>query len=72
MPLKQKLGIKVSQKLALTPSLKQQLAIILLPKLELEQTVKTELEENPFLEEVINLEPTDNFENKADLTPQSL
>ncbi len=67
MSLKQKLGVRLTQKLALTPSLKQQLAIILLPKLELEQTVKTELDENPFLEEVINLEPTDNFENKNDL-----
>lgn len=67
MSLKQKLGIKLTQKLALTPSLKQQLAIILLPKLELEQTVKAELDENPFLEEVVNLEPTDNFENKNDL-----
>ncbi len=68
MPLKQKLGVKLSQKLALTPSLKQQLAIILLPKLELEQTVKAELDENPFLEEIANLEPTDNFENKNDLS----
>ncbi len=67
MPLKQKLGVKLTQKLALTPSLKQQLAIILLPKLELEQTVKAELDENPFLEEVINLEPSDDFENKNDL-----
>ena len=68
MPLKQKLGLKLSHKLALTPSLKQQLAVILLPKLELEQTIKRELEENPFLEEVINLEPSDNFENKMDLS----
>ncbi len=55
--LKQRLEIKLQNKLVLTVSLKQQLALLLLPKLELQETIKTELEENPFLEEIINIEP---------------
>ncbi|WP_457625660.1 RNA polymerase factor sigma-54 [Persephonella sp.] len=55
--LKHRLELKLQNKLVLTVSLKQQLALLLLPKLELQETVKTELEENPFLEEVVNLQP---------------
>jgi len=57
MMLKHRLELKLQNKLVLTVSLKQQLALLLLPKLELQETIKTELEENPFLEEIINLEP---------------
>ncbi len=67
MSLKQNLSLKLGQKLILTPALKHQLAVILLPKLELEQTVKSELEENPFLEEVANLETPDDYTEKKDL-----
>ncbi|SNZ07952.1 RNA polymerase, sigma 54 subunit, RpoN/SigL [Persephonella hydrogeniphila] len=55
--LKQRLELKLQNKLVLTVSLKQQLALLLLPKVELQETVKTELEENPFLEEITNLQP---------------
>lgn len=54
--MKQSLSLKLTNKLVLTLSLKQQLALLLLPKIELEQTIKTELEENPFLEELTNIE----------------
>ena len=54
--MKQTLSLKLTNKLVLTISLKQQLALLLLPKVELEQTIKTELEENPFLEEITNIE----------------
>ncbi|NPA52579.1 MAG: RNA polymerase factor sigma-54 [Aquificae bacterium] len=54
--MKPSLQLKLKPKLKLTPSLKHQLALLMLPKLELEQTVKQELEENPFLEEILNIE----------------
>ncbi len=55
--LKQTLSLKLQNKLVLTLSLKQQLSLLLLPTIELKETIKQELEENPFLEEIINLEP---------------
>ena len=64
--LKQRLEVKLQNKLILTVSLKQQLALLLLPKLELQETIKTELEENPFLEEVVNIES--NYEPVRDLS----
>ncbi|RUM48726.1 MAG: RNA polymerase sigma-54 factor [Hydrogenothermus sp.] len=54
--MKQTLSLKLTNKLVLTISLKQQLTLLLLPKVELEQTIKAELEENPFLEELTNIE----------------
>ncbi|WP_457641831.1 RNA polymerase factor sigma-54 [Persephonella sp.] len=55
--LKQTLNLRLQNKLVLTLSLKQQLSLLLLPSLELKETIKQELEENPFLEEIINIEP---------------
>jgi len=54
--MKQTLSLKLTNKLALTLSLKQQLKLLTLNKVELKEEIKKELEENPFLEEVINLE----------------
>ncbi len=59
--MKQSLELKLQHKLKLTPSLKQQLTLLMLPKTELEQTVKQELEENPFLEEIVNIEPEESI-----------
>jgi len=64
--LKQELNLKLKNKLVLTVSLKQQLSLLLLPKLELVETIKTELEENPFLEEVLNIQP--DYEPIKDLS----
>ncbi len=65
--MKPSLQLKIKPKLKLTPSLKHQLALLMLPKLELEQTVKQELEENPFLEEILNVIP-ENKEPIKDLS----
>ncbi|WP_457621090.1 RNA polymerase factor sigma-54 [Persephonella sp.] len=64
--LKQTLNLKLQNKLVLTLSLKQQLSLLLLPTVELKETIKQELEENPFLEEIINLEP--DYEPIKDLS----
>ncbi len=55
--LKTTIQVKLQNRLVLTVSLKQQLALLVLPKLELQETIRQELEENPFLEEIQVLEP---------------
>lgn len=47
-----KLDLKLSQRLVLTPQLRQAIEILQMSALELRQRIETELEENPFLEEV--------------------
>jgi len=49
------LEVKLQNKLTLTPSLRQQITILALQKVELQNLIKEELGENPFLEEEIYL-----------------
>ncbi len=51
MPLEQKLHLKLSQKLIMTPSLQQAIKLLQLSKLELQEVLNQELLENPLLEE---------------------
>ncbi len=50
--LRQSLDLRLSQRLALTPSLLQKIELLQLNKLELEEMLNQELVENPILEEV--------------------
>lgn len=50
--LRQSLDIRLSQRLALTPSLLQKIELLQLNKLELQEMLNQELVENPILEEV--------------------
>ncbi len=52
MPLEQKLSLRLSQKLVMTPSLQQAIKLLQMTRLELEGLVTQELEENPVLEEI--------------------
>src|SRR5687767_5163526 len=52
MALEQKLHLKLSQKLIMTPSLQQAIKLLQLSKLELQEVLNQELLENPLLEEV--------------------
>ena len=61
--LRQSLDIRLSQKLALTPSLLQKIELLQLNKLELQEMLNQELVENPILEEV--LEPESSSEEAA-------
>lgn len=54
--MKQSLNIKLQNKLNLTLSLKTQINLLTLSKLELIQEIQQELQENPFLEEMINID----------------
>src|SRR5689334_1335432 len=51
MALEQKLHLKLSQKLIMTPSLQQAIKLLQLGKLELQEVLNQELLENPLLEE---------------------
>jgi RNA polymerase sigma-54 factor len=62
--LRQSLDIRLSQKLALTPSLLQKIELLQLNKLELQEMLNQELVENPILEEV--LEPESPSEMTAE------
>jgi len=67
--LRQTLDIRLSQRLALTPSLLQKIELLQLNKLELQEMLTQELVENPILEEV--LEPETPVEmNPDDKSPE--
>src|SRR5688572_19657547 len=51
MALEQKLHLRLSQKLIMTPSLQQAIKLLQLSKLELQEVLNQELLENPLLEE---------------------
>lgn len=51
MALEQKLSLKLSQRLVMTPSLQQAIKLLQMTRLELEGVLSQELEENPILEE---------------------
>jgi RNA polymerase sigma-54 factor len=55
--LRQTLDLRLSQRLALTPSLLQKIELLQLNKLELQDMLNQELVENPILEEVPEQEP---------------
>lgn len=75
MAIKMKLGLKLSQQLRMTPQLQQAIKLLQLSRLELEQAVRKEMEENPVLEEgfeAIEEQADSNVEQReqlADLTP---
>jgi RNA polymerase sigma-54 factor len=55
--LRQSLDLRLSQRLALTPSLLQKIELLQLNKLELQEMLNQELVENPILEEVLEPDP---------------
>ena len=52
MALEQKLSLRMSQRLIMTPSLQQAIKLLQMTKLELQEEVTQELTENPLLEEM--------------------
>ena len=64
MALEQKLHLKLSQKLIMTPSLQQAIKLLQLSKLELQEVLNQELLENPLLEE--SAEESKSEEAEAD------
>jgi len=62
-----KLNMKLAQQLVMTPQLQQAIKLLQLSRLELQQTINSELLENPVLEEVIDsIDPNIVQEGKKD------
>ncbi len=51
MPLEQKLNLRLSQRLVMTPSLQQAIKLLQMSRLELQEVLNQEMVENPILEE---------------------
>ena len=66
MALEQKLHLKLSQKLIMTPSLQQAIKLLQLSKLELQEVLNQELLENPLLEETAEEVKTEEQETKTE------
>ena len=64
--LRQSLDLRLSQRLALTPSLLQKIELLQLNKLELQEMLNQELIENPILEEVLEQEVPPDYSMDAD------
>ncbi len=64
MSLENRLELRLSQKLVLTPQLQQAIKLLQLPHLELTEFLNQELMENPFLEESVDETPPE------ELTPE--
>jgi RNA polymerase sigma-54 factor len=62
MVMENKLELKLSQKLILTPQLQQSIKLLQMPQLELSQTLNQELMENPLLEEIMERESEERIE----------
>lgn len=61
MALENRLELKLSQKLVLTPQLQMAIKLLHMPQLELSQTLNQEMVENPFLEESMDLITTEEI-----------
>ncbi len=66
MALEQKLHLKLSQKLIMTPSLQQAIKLLQLSKLELQEVLNQELLENPLLEETAEEAKAEEAESEAE------
>jgi RNA polymerase sigma-54 factor len=62
MAQEQRLELRLSQKLILTPQLQQSIKLLQLPLLELSQDINQELMNNPLLEESLEREPDEKIE----------
>ena len=51
MALEQKLNLRLSQRLVMTPSLQQAIKLLQMSRLELQEVLNQEMVENPILEE---------------------
>src|SRR6266404_771343 len=68
MALEQKLNLRLSQRLIMTPSLQQAIKLLQMTKLELQEEVTQELTENPMLEEIQEPAP-EGERTESDETP---
>jgi len=66
MALEQKLSLKLSQKLVMTPSLQQAIKLLPMSTLELSELLNQEMVENPMLEET----PSEDLQQQQEAAPE--
>src|SRR5437764_7579492 len=64
MGLEQKLNLKLSQRLVMTPSLQQAIKLLQMSRLELQEVLTQEMVENPILEEQEEIHETPEAERE--------
>jgi len=73
MALEQKLSLRLAQKLVMTPSLQQAIKLLQMTRMELQNVLTQEMEENPLLEEADELfeeeEKTDSEKEESETAP---
>ncbi len=72
MALEQRLSLKLSQKLVMTQSLQQAIKLLQMSRLELQETLKEELLENPILEDVQDGLELDNASAKSEAAEDTM
>ncbi len=70
MALELRQQLKLSQQLVMTPQLQQAIKLLQLSRLELVDAINQELEENPALDEQLDMTPNDISAEKKDETPK--
>lgn len=71
MALEQKLSVRMSQRLIMTPSLQQAIKLLQMSKLELVEEIQQELTENPVLDEVADEAPTPAERAESETEPEA-
>ncbi|HEV8199534.1 MAG TPA: RNA polymerase factor sigma-54 [Candidatus Polarisedimenticolia bacterium] len=71
MALEQKLHLRLSQKLIMTPSLQQAIKLLQMTKLELQEEITQELTENPLLEEALEGQAEGERAEGEEASPES-
>jgi len=66
MALEQKLNLRLSQRLVMTPSLQQAIKLLQMSRLELQEVLTQEMVENPTLEEMEEVSETERVEEQRD------
>src|SRR5262249_46608227 len=66
MALEQKLNLRLSQRLVMTPSLQQAIKLLQMSRLELQEVLTQEMVENPILEDQEEAEPAERTEATAE------
>ncbi len=72
MGMEMRLEARMSQRLVMTPMLQQAIKLLPMTRLQLVQAIRSEIEENPLLEELAEAEPEENQEeDETDLAPST-
>ena len=69
--MKLKLSARMSQRLVMTPAMQQAIKLLPLTRLELVETIRQELDENPFLDELTPEEEAQEKVSEAEASPET-